>query len=144
MAMTRPNTETTQDSPVLRLRAAWKLFGHVTALRSVDLDVYAGQVLAIVGDNGAGKSTLVKALVGVNRLDRGELQVNDATIDRVDPRIMRRLGLSVVFQDLALVETLDVATNMYLGQPIRRGGVFLRKRAMWSGTPTPFRASVCR
>jgi len=119
--------------PVLTLRDAWKLFGHVTALKAVNLDVYAGEVLAIVGDNGAGKSTLVKSLAGANRLDRGQLEVNQEKVDRVDPRVMRRLGLSVVFQDLALVETLDVATNMYLGQPLMRGGLFLRKRAMWNG-----------
>lgn len=126
-------TQILAGMPVLSLRGAWKLFGHVTALKSVDLDVHAGEVLAIVGDNGAGKSTLVKSLAGVNRLDRGQLEVNQTIVDRVDPRIMRRLGLSVVFQDLALVETLDVATNMYLGQPLLRSRFFLRKRAMWTG-----------
>lgn len=120
-------------APVLSLRGAWKLFGHVTALKEVDLDVYAGQVLAIVGDNGAGKSTLVKSLAGAHRLDLGQLEVNGVVVEKVDPRMMRRLGLSVVFQDLALVETLDVATNMYLGQPLKRWGTFLRKRAMWAG-----------
>lgn len=122
-----------EAAPVLSLRGAWKLFGHVTALKEVDLDVYAGQVLAIVGDNGAGKSTLVKSLAGAHRLDLGQLEVNGVVVEKVDPRMMRRLGLSVVFQDLALVETLDVATNMYLGQPLKRWGTFLRKRAMWAG-----------
>lgn len=119
------------QSPPLRVEGAWKLFGHVTALRNVDLEAYAGQILAIVGDNGAGKSTLVKAITGLYRLDQGRILIDGTTVDRADPRVMKRLGLSAVFQDLALVESLDVATNMYLGQPLLRAGFLRRKKEMW-------------
>lgn len=125
-------------TPTLSLRGAWKLFGHVTALQDASLDAYEGEILAIVGDNGAGKSTLVKALVGAVQLDRGEIWVNRQIVSQTDPRSMRRAGLSVVFQDLALVETLDVATNMFLGQPLKRAG-FLKKRAMWEAAASTLR-----
>ncbi len=115
----------------LQVSDAWKLFGHVTALRGVSLEVRAGEVLAIVGDNGAGKSTLVKAMTGVYRLDQGTIQVAGSLVAKADPRIMKRLGLSAVFQDLALVETLDVSTNMFLGQPMLKWGMFRRKAAMY-------------
>lgn len=115
----------------LEVRDAWKLFGHVTALQSVDLTAHAGEVLAIVGDNGAGKSTLVKAITGVYRLDQGRVRVAGTEVAKADPRTMQRLGLSAVFQDLALVETLDVSTNMFLSQPILKWGVFRQKKKMY-------------
>lgn len=115
----------------LRVEGAWKLFGHVTALKNVDLEADAGRILAIVGDNGAGKSTLVKSITGLYRLERGRIIVDGVPVERPDPRLMKRLGLSAVFQDLALVESLDVATNMYLGQPLLRAGFLRRKAAMW-------------
>ena len=121
------------SSASLRVEGAWKLFGHVTALKDVDLEAYPNQILAIVGDNGAGKSTLVKAITGLYRLDKGRIVVDGVPVDRADPRQMKRLGLSAVFQDLALVESLDVATNMYLGQPLLRAGCLRRKNAMREG-----------
>ncbi len=116
----------------LQVSDAWKLFGHVTALRGVNLEARAGEVLAIVGDNGAGKSTLVKSMSGVYRLDQGTIRVAGVEVAKADPRTMKRLGLSAVFQDLALVETLDVSTNMFLGQPLLKWGVFRRKTAMYN------------
>lgn len=124
---------------LLRVEGAWKLFGHVTALKDVDLEAFRGQILAVVGDNGAGKSTLVKAITGLYRLDRGRLLVDEQPVERTDPRLMRRLGLSAVFQDLALVESLDVATNMYLGQPMLRAGFLRRKAAMREGAAETLR-----
>lgn len=135
----RPSLLPSGSSPVLKVREAWKLFGHVTALKDVSLEAYAGEILAIVGDNGAGKSTLVKSMSGVYRLDRGHIAVGDNEIAKTDPRMMGRLGLSTVFQDLALVETLDVATNMYLGQPLLRWGILQRKADMWNGAADTLR-----
>jgi len=125
--------------PVLKVTEAWKLFGHVTALKDVNLEAYAGEILAIVGDNGAGKSTLVKSMSGVYRLDRGHISVDGQEVVKTDPRMMGRLGLSTVFQDLALVETLDVASNMYLGQPLLRWGIVQRKTDMWNGAADTLR-----
>ena len=124
-------TELRPGELALQVHDAWKLFGHVTALRGVNLEVRAGEVLAIVGDNGAGKSTLVKAMTGVYRLDQGTIRVAGSEVTKADPRTMKRLGLSAVFQDLALVETLDVSTNMFLGQPLLKWGIFRRKAAMY-------------
>jgi ABC-type sugar transport system ATPase subunit len=120
------------DSPraELRIEHAWKSFGHVSAVRDVSLQVQGGEVLAIVGDNGAGKSTLVKLLSGVYPLDSGELYVDGERIEKADPRRARSHGVSTVFQDLAIVETLDIAANMFLGQPLRRFGVFAARKQM--------------
>lgn len=109
------------------------MFGHVIALKDVGLWARRGEILAVVGDNGAGKSTLVKALTGVYRLDSGTLSIDGEPIRRVDPKLVQRRGVSAVFQDLALVEKLDVATNMYLGQPVTRARIFERRSAMFDG-----------
>ena len=90
------------------------------ALENVDVDVFEGEVLAIVGDNGAGKSTLIKILSGVHQADRGELEVGGRPIRIADPHAARQLGIATVFQDLALVDMRDVAANLYLGrEPVR-------------------------
>jgi ABC-type sugar transport system ATPase subunit len=107
-----------------------KTFGHVTALEGVNLALSRGEVLAIVGDNGAGKSTLLKVLSGVYRPDTGELRVMGSAVHVGDPAEARRYGVSTVFQDLALVETLDVAANMFLGRQLRRFAVIADRRRM--------------
>lgn len=116
--------------PVIELTKAWKMFGHVTALRDVDLTAMPGEVLAIVGDNGAGKSTLIKVLSGVHSPDRGELRIGGQVVHQPDPALVRELGVSAVFQDLAVVEPLDIATNMFLGRPLTKMRVFTDRRRM--------------
>jgi ABC-type sugar transport system ATPase subunit len=118
-------------SAVLELRGAWKSFGHVIALKGVNFAARPGEVVAVVGDNGAGKSTLIKVLSGVYRLDRGELRVAGKDVTRSAPKVLRQLGVSTVFQDLALVETLDVATNMFLGSALTRARWFTNRAAMY-------------
>lgn len=117
-------------TPSLQVLNAWKAFGHVTALRDAHMRVSSGEVLALLGDNGAGKSTLVKVLAGVLKLDAGEFRINGTLVEHADPRMVQRLGVSIVFQDLAVVETLDIAANMFLGAPIRKFGVFANRRRM--------------
>jgi ribose transport system ATP-binding protein len=118
--------------PVLEVSNGWKSFGHVTALRDVKLQAYPGETLAILGDNGAGKSTLVKVLAGVHNLDAGELRINGKMVDRTSPLLAKRNGISTVFQDLAVIETLDIAANMFLGQQLRRGRIFANRRRMFT------------
>jgi len=113
----------------LELRGITKRFGHLTALAGVDLVACAGQVLAILGDNGAGKSTLIKIISGVYHQDEGEIRVAGDHVVFRSPADSRRAGVATVFQDLALVEVLDVATNMFLGQFPRRGW-FVDRKAM--------------
>lgn len=115
--------------PTLELRAITKRFGHVAALRDVHLSAYAGQILAVVGDNGAGKSSLIRTISGVYRPDEGTVRVEGEEQNFANPAAARAAGVATVFQDLALVEVLDVATNMFIGQYPRRGP-FVRRRAM--------------
>ncbi|MBC8094091.1 MAG: sugar ABC transporter ATP-binding protein [Pseudonocardia sp.] len=105
---------------MLALRGIDKSFGAVAALTGVDLDVAAGEVVAIVGDNGAGKSTLVKVLAGVHRADAGTITFDGGPVAITSPADARALGIATVFQDLALCENLDVVQNLFLGNEIRR------------------------
>jgi ABC-type sugar transport system ATPase subunit len=116
-----------------------KTFGHVVALRSVDMCAYAGEILALVGDNGAGKSTIVKILAGVYQPDEGEIEVRGAVVRRMSPRRAGLSGISTVYQDLGLIDTLDVATNMFLGQPLIRFGIFANRAAMYRKAATTLR-----
>ncbi len=120
------------DRPRLELRNASKAFGYVVALQDASLTAHAGEVVALVGDNGAGKSTLVKVLSGIHPMDSGELFIDGGAVSIGNPRDAQSLGISTVFQDLALVEALDVAANIYLGKPLKRGP-FVARRAMIDG-----------
>lgn len=114
-----PSASTTTD-PVLSLRGVTKSFGAVAALTAVDLDVGAGEVVAVVGDNGAGKSTLVKVLAGVHRADRGTIAFAGREVVVTSPADAHALGIATVFQDLALCENLNVVENLFLGRELRR------------------------
>ena len=105
---------------LLTLRGITKTFGAVAALTDVDLDVEAGQVVAIVGDNGAGKSTLVKVLSGVHAATAGTIAFGDQEVTIPTPAAAQALGIATVFQDLALCENLNVVENLFLGQELRR------------------------
>ncbi|MGK9452186.1 ATP-binding cassette domain-containing protein [Acidithiobacillus caldus] len=108
------------DTPLLQLRDIGKSYGAVQALRGVDLDLWAGEVLALLGDNGAGKSTLVKVVAGAHAPSRGEMFLAGRQIRIFDPRYARDLGIETIYQDLALAENLDVAANIFLGREWRQ------------------------
>jgi D-xylose transport system ATP-binding protein len=91
----------------------------------VDLNVYPGEVTALVGDNGAGKSTLVKCIAGINGIDSGTVKFEGKEVALNDPRDATALGIEFVYQDLALADNLDITQNMFLGREIKRGGTFL-------------------
>ena len=107
------------DTPVLSLRGVNKQFGAVSALTDIDLDVHAGEVVALVGDNGAGKSTLVKVLSGVHAPTSGEILFDGAKVSISSPAAALELGIATVFQDLALCENLDVVANLFLGRELK-------------------------
>ncbi|MGN7799923.1 ATP-binding cassette domain-containing protein [Leifsonia shinshuensis] len=107
--------------PVLSLRGVSKGFGAVQALTDIHLDVYAGEVVALVGDNGAGKSTLVKILAGVHPQDAGTIEFDGQEVSIPSPAASRELGIATVFQDLALCDNLDVVSNLFLGREITKG-----------------------
>jgi len=104
------------DDPVLSLSGIEKRFGAVQALSDVHLDVSAGEVVALVGDNGAGKSTLVKVISGVYQPDAGSITFSGRKVHVGGPSEAQALGISTVFQDLALCDNLDVVANLFLGQ----------------------------
>ncbi len=103
---------------VLSLRGISKQFGAVSALTDIDLDVHAGEVVALVGDNGAGKSTLVKVLAGVHQPTSGTITFKGEPVTLSDPATALGLGIATVFQDLALCENLDVVANIFLGKEL--------------------------
>lgn len=105
--------------PLLSLRGIGKSFGAVRALQGVDLDVYAGEVVGLVGDNGAGKSTLVKAISGVNMADEGQMFMDGQPVVINSPQFASHLGIETVYQDLALCDNLDVISNLFLGHEKR-------------------------
>jgi D-xylose transport system ATP-binding protein len=107
--------------PILAMRGISKWFGAVQALVEVDFEVYAGEVVAIVGDNGAGKSTLVKILAGVHSQDAGTIRFEDGLVSIPSPAASRELGIATVFQDLALCDNLDVVSNLFLGREVTHG-----------------------
>jgi D-xylose transport system ATP-binding protein len=109
----------TNAEPRLQLRGIRKSFGHVEALRGVDLDVRQGEIMALVGDNGAGKSTLVKILAGVHAPDAGEIVVDGRPVTLQRPQDAVQLGIETVYQDLALCDNLDVVANLFLGRERR-------------------------
>lgn len=115
--------------PFLKVRNIQKQFGHVMALRGVTVQAYQGEVLAIVGDNGAGKSTLIKILSGVLEPDEGEIEIDGKAYRTLTPRKAIGAGVSTVYQDLALGNSMDVAANLFLGREVTRGG-FLNKKKM--------------
>lgn len=111
------------DRPILELRAVTKAFGHVIALRGVDFEVKPNEIVGLIGDNGAGKSTLVKIMAGLYRPDSGEILFNGEPCSFRDPSDALERGIATVFQDLALVEALDVARNVFLADEPTRWGV---------------------
>jgi simple sugar transport system ATP-binding protein len=106
---------------LLELRGVEKSFGPVHVLRGVNLTVAAGEVVGLLGDNGAGKSTLMKAVTGVYPVDKGAILFNGQDLTNVSPGERRRLGIEMIYQDLALAPQQDVANNIFLGrEPTKR------------------------
>ena len=110
---------------VLHTRGLVKRYGSITAVDGVDLDIYAGEILAIVGDNGAGKSTMIKMLCGAVQPDSGELYLEgrEGHVHLGTPHAARALGIETVFQDLALAPNRDVVSNLFLGREVYVGGL---------------------
>src|SRR5918999_852218 len=116
--------------PILELRGVSKHFGAVQALYQVDFHVAPGEVMALVGDNGAGKSTLIKCIAGIYPFDEGAVVFDGEEVTIHGPKDSARLGIEVVYQDLALADNLDVVQNMYLGRELVDGARRLDETTM--------------
>jgi fructose transport system ATP-binding protein len=117
-----PEREVMTDA-VLEARGLVKMFGHVVGLAGVDLELFPGEVLAVIGDNGAGKSTLIKCLSGAMVPDSGEIWVDGNPVHFRNTQDARKAGIETVYQTLAVAPALDIASNLYLARERRRPGV---------------------
>ena len=109
------------SAPLISLKGINKSFGPVHVLKDVQLDVYPGEVTALVGDNGAGKSTLIKCIAGIYTAESGEITFEGKNVEISGPREATALGIEIVYQDLALCDNLDIVNNMFLGREEKKG-----------------------
>ena len=110
-------------TPVLSGTGLVKSFGRVVALNGADLELFPGEVLAVVGDNGAGKSSLIKCFSGAHTPDAGSMSVNGQVVHFRSTQDARQAGIETVFQTLAVAPALDISENLYLGRELRKPGV---------------------
>jgi len=116
--------------PAIILNGISKGFPGVQALENVSFSVEPGKVRALLGENGAGKSTLLKILSGIYRADAGEIRIRGKAVDIRTPKSARLAGIALIHQELRQVPELDVAQNMFLGNPLTRFGLFTNRAAM--------------
>ena len=108
--------------PTLRLQNVHKRFGHLDVLRGIDLSVWPGEIVSLVGENGTGKSTVVQCIAGTYQPDRGTVDVAGNPLV-ADPFGARAQGVAVVWQDLALCDNLSIVANLFLGDELRDGAI---------------------
>jgi ABC-type sugar transport system ATPase subunit len=120
-------------TPIVGMRGISKKYANVVALSNVDLTLRSGEIVALVGDNGAGKSTLIKVLMGAVHPDAGVIDIDGKTIEISKPSVAQDLGISAIYQDLALFNNLDASENVFAGREmlVRVLGIpFLRRKKM--------------
>src|SRR5262245_23388153 len=118
-------------APIVEMRGIEKAFGAVQALRNVDLRLYPGEILGLVGDNSAGKSTLMKIMTGAYTRDSGEIVVGGTAVHFKSPHESRAVGIEMIYQDFALCGNMDVGQNIFLGRWPRKG-LFVDRKTMYS------------
>lgn len=121
MGLNEENTVQVQGLPLMELRDIRKSFGAVKALKGVNMDIRSGEVHALVGGNGAGKSTIVRIISGIFKQDGGKIFFRGKSVLIHNPKEARSMGIATIHQDLSLVNTLDVTSNLFLGKEIIRG-----------------------
>jgi D-xylose transport system ATP-binding protein len=126
--------ETTQQTPLVEMRDIRVAFGGVHAVDGVSVDLYPGEVVALVGGNGAGKTTLIKTLSGAHRADSGQIKVNGERVTITTPRDAKTLGVETLYQTLALADNVDAPANMFLGRELKTRWGTLDDTAMEDAT----------
>lgn len=129
-----PASESGARVPLVELRDISVSFGGLHAVRDVTLDLYAGEVVGLVGGNGAGKSTLMHTLSGAHPADSGEILINGELVAIRNPRDARMHGVEVIYQKLALADNIDAAGNVFLGRELHSRTGSLDDSAMASAT----------
>ncbi|MBN1632361.1 MAG: sugar ABC transporter ATP-binding protein [Thermoleophilia bacterium] len=122
--------ETTRRTPLVEFRDIRVAFGGVHAVDGVSCDLYAGEVVGLVGGNGAGKTTLIKTLSGAHPADSGEIYINGEKADIETPRDAKKYNIETIYQTLALAENIDAPSNMFLGRELRTSWGTVDDRAM--------------
>ena len=107
-----------QRTPLVEMRNINVAFGGVHAVRDVTIDLYAGEVVGVVGGNGAGKSTLMRVLSGAHPADTGEIRINGELKTIANPRDAKGLNVETIYQTLALADNIDAPANVFLGREI--------------------------
>ncbi|HEX6120781.1 MAG TPA: ATP-binding cassette domain-containing protein [Dongiaceae bacterium] len=118
-------------APIVEMRHISKAFGAVRALSDVDLRLYPGEIMGLVGDNSAGKSTLMKIMTGAYSRDSGEILVGGTPVHFRSPHESRAAGIEMIYQDFALCGNMDVGQNIFLGRWPRKG-LFVDRKTMYS------------
>ena len=119
----RPATTLPYTQPVLEAKGLVKTYGRVVGLDGVDISLYQGEVLAVIGDNGAGKSTLIKCLTGAEVPDEGSIRMQGEEVHFRRPQDAKLRGIETVYQGLAVSPALDIASNLFLGRELRLPGI---------------------
>jgi D-xylose transport system ATP-binding protein len=123
-----------RSTPLVEMRDIRVAFGGVHAVDGVSVDLYPGEVVALVGGNGAGKSTLIKTLSGAHKADSGEILINGVPASISNPRDARSYGVETIYQTLALADNLDAPANIFLGRELRTRWGTLDDTAMQDAT----------
>ena len=123
-----------RGTPLVEMRNISVAFGGLHAVKDMSIDLYAGEVVALVGGNGAGKSTLMHTLSGAHAADSGEILINGEPVTIRQPRDAQKLGIETIYQKLALAENIDAAGNVFLGRELRTRTGSLDDSAMASAT----------
>lgn len=118
------------QTPLVAMQGISIAFGGIKAVDNVDIDLHAGEVVALLGHNGAGKSTLIKILSGAYRPDGGEIRIRGEKADIGSPRDAKRYGIETIYQTLALADNVDAAANIFLGRELVTGWGMLDDAAM--------------
>lgn len=130
------------NAPLLETRGVTKRYGNLEALRGVDFHIEANEIVALLGDNGAGKSTLVKLLSGINPPTSGELFSKGRKITINTRQESEDIGIETIYQDMAVVDDMEIWRNMFLGRELRNALGFLKETEMKSMTMSELSSGV--